>query len=89
MSTMVVLLIVWGVVFAILLILLGYRATLSRYEEDQLFLSAATHQEAQQQTQVILKLKKLRPYMMTFIWLTCILAACVAGLFIWQAIHLL
>jgi hypothetical protein len=89
MSAMVILLIVWGVVFAILLVLLGYRATLGRYEEDQLFLSSANALEAQEQSVVLGKLEKIRPFVQTMIWVTCVLSACIIGLFIWHAIQLL
>jgi hypothetical protein len=46
MSAMLYLWIVWAGVLAILLILLAYRGTLTRYEEDQLFLDeAGDHQK--------------------------------------------
>ena len=42
MTVMPILWIVWGVVAGVLLIMLGYRGTLTRYEEDQIFLNEAT-----------------------------------------------
>ena len=49
MGYMPVLWIVWAGVAVILLILLGYRGTLTRYEEDQIFLDDAGNHQAQEQ----------------------------------------
>jgi hypothetical protein len=89
MNAMFILWTVWGVVVAVLLILLGYRATLGRYEEDQLFLSTATAQEAQEQRAVLGKLAKVQPYVQATIWLTGVLSVCIIGLFVYRAIQLL
>jgi len=50
MSFMPVLWIVWAGVTAILLALLAYRGTLTRYEEDQLFLDDSGNHQAQETT---------------------------------------
>jgi hypothetical protein len=89
MSAMYMLWIVWGVFVAILLILLGYRGTLTRYEEDQLFLAAGAAHEAQEQSAVLMKIQRLRPYVQLAVWGTCLLSALIVGLVVWQAIHLL
>jgi len=48
-STLEMLLVVWGVLTALLLILLIYRSTLSMHEEDQLYLDEAeAHMQAEQ-----------------------------------------
>jgi hypothetical protein len=89
MSAMFILWIVWAVVVVILLVLLGYRATLTRYEEDQLFLAAAADHEARQQSAILLKVAKIQPYVRLAIGATCALSLCIIGLFIWNAIRLL
>jgi hypothetical protein len=89
MSAMFILLMVWGVFVAVLLVLLGYRGTLTRYEEDQLFLAAGTAHEAQEQSAVLLKIEKLRPYVQLAVWGTCLMSALIIGMFVWQAIKLL
>jgi len=49
-STLEMLLIVWGVLTALLLILLIYRSTLSNHEEEQLFLDEAeAHMKREQE----------------------------------------
>ena len=48
-STLEMLLIVWGVLTALLLVLLIYRSTLSMHEEDQLYLSESeVHMQREQ-----------------------------------------
>jgi hypothetical protein len=54
-------LIVWGVVTGILLILLFYRSTLTRQEDDQLFIDESSSSRATEQSQLIAKVNKLNP----------------------------
>ena len=61
MSAIPVMLIVWGVVAACFLALLAYRGQLTRYEEDQLFLSDVQSNEQQEQTEIVRKVNKLQP----------------------------
>ena len=55
------LLIAWGVVTGILLILLFYRSTLTRQEDDQLFIDESSASRATEQSQLIAKVNKLNP----------------------------
>jgi len=58
-STLTNLLIIWGVLTAVLVILLIYRSTLAMREDDQLFLSdSESHMQIEQQ-QVIARLNKI------------------------------
>ena len=54
-------LIAWGVVTGILLILLFYRSTLTRQEDDQLFIDESSSSRATEQRQLIAKVNKLNP----------------------------
>ena len=58
MSPMIILWIVWAGVLAILLILLAYRGTLTRYEEDQLFLDDAGNHQKQEQTEIVCQVQQ-------------------------------
>ena len=49
----------WGVVTAVLLVLVIYRATLSAKEDDQVFIDAAEHHHYQEQQAIIAKLSRL------------------------------
>jgi hypothetical protein len=54
-------LIVWGVVTGILLILLFYRSTLTRQEDDQLFIDESSSSRATEQSRLIAKVNKINP----------------------------
>jgi hypothetical protein len=61
MSAIPVMLIVWGVVAACFLALLAYRGQLTRYEEDQLFLSDVESHEQNEQKEIVRKVNQLQP----------------------------
>ncbi|MBX6361213.1 hypothetical protein [Pseudacidobacterium ailaaui] len=86
MSIMLVLWIVWAVVTAFLLVLLAYRGTLTRYEEDQLFLDPAGSHEEQQQSEIVQKVNRLQPLVRLATGATCILSATIIGVYVWDAI---
>ena len=52
-------LIMWGIVTGILLILLFYRSTLTRQEDDQLFIDESSSSRATEQSQLIAKVNKI------------------------------
>ena len=54
-------LIIWGVVTGILLILLFYRSTLTRQEDDQLFIDESSSSRATEQSLLIAKVNKINP----------------------------
>ena len=53
------LLIVWGVVTGILLILLFYRSTLTKQEDNQLFIDESASSRAKEQRQLLAKVNRL------------------------------
>ena len=55
------LLIAWGIVTGILLLLLFYRSTLTRQEDDQLFIDETSASKATEQQQLIAKVNKINP----------------------------
>jgi purine-cytosine permease-like protein len=86
MSAMPVLWIVWAGVAVVLLILLGYRGTLTRYEEDQIFLDDCQDHQAKEQNELLQKVKKIQPYVSAAIAATCVLSAAIIGIYVWDAI---
>ena len=50
----------WGVITAVLVVFLIYRATLSSKEDDQIFIDAAEHHYLEEQKEVIAKMTRLR-----------------------------
>ncbi len=55
------LLVAWGIVTGIFLILLFYRSTLTRQEDDQLFIDESSASKAMEQSQLIAKVNKINP----------------------------
>jgi hypothetical protein len=82
MEMLRILVIAWGAVGAVLLVLLGYRGTLTRYEEDQIFLNDAVTMESQQQNDIQRKLLVIRPYLVAMVWTISALTAVILVIFI-------
>jgi hypothetical protein len=90
MTVMPVLWIMWGVVAGVLLIMLGYRGTLTRYEEDQIFLNEATSMESQEQSDIQRKLEKIRPFLVIMLWVVGALTLVILSIYVRNAVvHLL
>ncbi|MBV8673165.1 MAG: hypothetical protein JOZ33_07000 [Acidobacteriaceae bacterium] len=87
MSAMLYLWIVWAGVLAILLILLAYRGTLTRYEEDQLFLDEAEDHQKKEQNEILARVNKIQPFVRIATGATCVLSACILGIYIWDAVQ--
>jgi hypothetical protein len=81
-----VLWIVWGVFAAILLSLLLYRGTITRYEDDQLFLDDISERQHKENDAIIRKLAKIQPFLRVFTGVTSILTAAIIGIYAWDAI---
>ena len=54
-------LVLWGVITAVLIVLLIYRSTLSMHEDEQLFLSESESQMQKDHIEVMHKLNKITP----------------------------
>jgi hypothetical protein len=54
-------LIAWGIVTGILIVLLFYRSTLTRQEDDQLFIDESSSSRATEQRQLIAKVNRINP----------------------------
>jgi hypothetical protein len=78
--------IVWAVFAAILLSLLLYRGTITRYEDDQLFLDDISDRQQKENDAIIAKLAKIQPFLKVFTGVTSILTAAIIGLYAWDAI---
>jgi hypothetical protein len=50
----------WGVITAVLVVLLIYRATLSSKEDDQIFIDAAENHHLEEQKEIIARMTRLR-----------------------------
>jgi len=85
-STLTDLLIVWGVLTAVLVILLIYRSTLAMREDDQLFLNdSESHMQVEQQ-QVIARLNKVNLPVRILGGASGLLILVIAGLWIYEGL---
>ena len=84
-----VLWIAWGVFAAILLSLLLYRGTITRYEEDQLFLSddGNAHALHDQQDEIFRKVNKLAPMIRVVGGAAGLMTLLIVGTYAWDAIQ--
>ncbi len=89
-STILPLLIAWAVIAACFLGLLAYKAQLTRYEEDQLFLGDETESiEHQEQNEILRKTKKLAPFIKVFGVAAAVMTVCIVGIYTYHAWQLL
>jgi hypothetical protein len=77
--------IVWAVFAVCLLSLLLYRGTITRYEDDQLFLDDTSERQHQENDAIIRKLNKIQPFLRVCTGVTSVLTAAIIGLYAWDA----
>ena len=87
MSMIMMLLIVWGVLTAVLVVLLIYRSTLTLHEDEQLFLDDASATLRAEQEQLQLRMKKVAPYVRILGVLSGVLILLIAIMAVWQQIN--
>ena len=87
MSPLIWMLIVWGVLTAILIVLLIYRSTLTMQEDDQLFLDESASGMAQEQAEIMAKLNKVTPFVKWLGAASGVLILVIAGVAIYQGLN--
>ena len=86
-SPMVWMLIVWGVLTAVLIVLLIYRSTLTMQEDDQLFLGESESHMEQEQIALMHKVNKINPFVRWLGAASGLLILVIAGLAIYQGLN--
>lgn len=81
------LLIVWGVLTAILVILVIYRSTLTMHEDDQLFLGESESQMEKDQIELMKKMNKISPFVRWIGAASGLLILVIAGIAIYQGLN--
>lgn len=87
MSTLVILLIVWGVLTGVLILLLIYRSTLSMHEDDQLFLDESSKNMREEQELVQARMNKVKPWVAILGAASAVLILVIAGMAVWQQMN--
>ena len=86
MSPLVWLLVVWGVLTALLIILLIYRSTLTMHEDDQLFLDESESHMQREQMEIMAKVNKIGPLLKVLGTASGVLILTIAGVAIYQGL---
>jgi hypothetical protein len=81
------LLIGWGILTAVLIILLIYRSTLTMQEDDQLFLDESASAMAREQMELMAKVNKINPLVKGLGWASGLMFLVIAGMFIYQGLN--
>lgn len=80
-----VLWIAWGAVAIITLALFGYRSTLTRDEEGQIFLDEAFDHEKAIQNGIVSRVNRIEPIVRASVVLTALMTAAVIAYYAWDA----
>jgi hypothetical protein len=83
---MLYLLIAWGVVTAIFLLLIAWRSVLSSHEDDQIFIDSAQDHMAREQRELITKINKLSPPILTSGITSGVLLLLIVGMFVYRGL---
>jgi hypothetical protein len=86
MSPMVGLLIAWGILTAILIVLLIYKSTLSMHEDDSIFLHETESQMHKDQVEVLAKMKRITPIVKVLGAVSVLMILVIGGLFLYQGL---
>lgn len=86
MPSMFGLLVAWGILTAILIILLIYKSTLTMHEDDSIFLNETESQMEKDQVEIIKKMNKITPILKVLGALSGAMILVIAGLFIYQGL---
>ncbi len=84
MSAMPVLIVIWAVLTGLFLALLAYNATISRYEENQVFLAEVNTSEQRQST-IVRRVNRVLPFLRAMGSLSALMTVVVIGLYTWDA----
>jgi hypothetical protein len=85
MGAIPAMLVIWAVVTVSFLVLLAYRSQITRYEEDQLFLSGSNNNEEREQHEIVRKVNRIAPLIRIFGGATTIATFSVVGLWLYDA----
>ncbi|MBI3644591.1 MAG: hypothetical protein HY233_01290 [Acidobacteriales bacterium] len=86
MPSMFGLLVAWGILTAILVILLIYKSTLTMHEDDQIFLNESESHMEREQVEILRKVNKITPILKVLGALSGAMILVIAGLFIYQGL---
>ncbi len=87
MSTLQILLIVWGVITAVLVLLWIYRSTLSMHEDDAMFIDDSSKNMREEQEALQVRMNKVTPWVRILGATSGVLILIIAGMAVWQQLN--
>jgi hypothetical protein len=87
MSTLQILLIVWGVITGVLVLLWIYRSTLSMHEDDAMFIDDSSKNMREEQEALQLRMSKITPWVRILLATSGVLIIVIAGMAVWQQLN--
>ena len=85
MNALPVLIVVWAIMTGLFLALLAYNGTITRYEDNQLFLADINANEQQRQTAIVRRVNKTLPFVRVFGTLSAVLTVVIITIYTWDS----
>jgi len=85
MQALPALIVVWAVLTGLFLALLAYNGTVTRYEENQLFLADINANEQQRQSAIVRRVNRVMPFVRALGTLSALMTVLIIGIYTWDA----
>lgn len=85
MNAIPVLIVVWAVVTGVFLALLAYNGTITRYEENQVYLGEANAIEEERQSAIVQRIHRAQPFIRVSGVLSALMTVAIVGIYTWDA----
>jgi hypothetical protein len=85
MHALPALIVIWAVLTGLFLALLAYNGTITRYEENQLFLDSGNTNEQQLQAAVLRRINRVVPYIRALGSLSAVMTLVIIAIYTWDA----
>jgi hypothetical protein len=85
MSALPMLIVAWSIATGLFLALLAYNGTITRYEENQLFLADINATEQEQQSMIVRKVNRIMPLVRAFGTIAGLLTVVIIGIYTYDS----
>jgi hypothetical protein len=85
MNSLPVLIIIWAVMTGLFLALLAYNGTITRYEDDQLFLADINAKEQERQSTIVRRVNRTLPIVRALGWISASLTIVIIAIYTYDS----
>lgn len=85
MHALPALIVIWAVMTGLFLALLAYNGTVTRYEENQLFLADINANEQQRQSSIVRRVNRIMPFVRALGTMSALMTVLIIGIYTWDA----